>query len=312
MLPVVTIVLPVFGLILLGYLSARFSWLTANAEKGIAEFAFTLAMPALLFKSVATAEFSGLSIIGIWGTYFGTIFVIWLLSTLVTWKVLRRPAPDGPPIAMSTTFGNLVMLGLPLGIATFGNDGAPVIALILAIHAPVLWLTGTFHAGLVDRDGDKSLRDALASLVNELARNPIIIAIALGALWRLTGIELPAPALTMMTLLAQASVPTALVALGMSIMRSAIKGQAPTLTSIIGLKMIAMPLMVYVLGMYVFGLSPLTVSVLTLLAAVPTGANAYLFAVKTGHAVNSASGAVALGTLLSAVTISALLAAIHQ
>jgi predicted permease len=291
--------------------AGRLSWLSPSAEKGIAEFAFTLAMPALLFKSVATAEFSDISIAGIWLSYFGAIAVIWLAATLITWRILRRPANDAPPIAMSSTFGNSLMLGLPLAMATYGEQAAPVIAIILSIHAPTLWLTATLHASLTDQDGSSSVRGAIENLFADLSRNPIIIGIACGALWRLTGLALPPPVLTVLSLLAEASIPAALIALGLSVLGSEVRGQAPTLAAIISLKMLALPLLAYFLASQVFALTPVTQGVIAILAAVPTGANAFLFAAKTGRAVNSAAGAIALGTVLSAVTISLLLAALR-
>lgn len=311
MLAVLAIVAPVFGLIALGYASGRFAWLSPSAEKGIAEFAFTLAIPALLFKTVATAEFSGISIAGIWASYFGAIAVIWLAATFITRRILRRPAHDAPPIAMSSTFGNSLMLGLPIAMATYGDQAAPVIAIILSIHAPTLWLTGTLHASLTDREGNSSIRTAVENLFADLSRNPIIIGIACGALWRFAGIALPAPVLTILSMLGAASIPAALIALGLSILGSEIRGQAPTLVAIISLKMLGLPLLAYLLASQVFALNPVTLGVITILAAVPTGANAFLFASKTGRAINSAAGAIALGTLLSAVTISLLLAAMQ-
>ncbi|CFX06986.1 conserved membrane protein of unknown function [Candidatus Filomicrobium marinum] len=312
MLAVLAIVAPVFGLIILGYLSGRLAWLSPAAEKGVAEFAFSLAIPALLFKTVATAEFADLSVVGVWGSYFGTVGIIWLLAALTTTRILHRPAQDGPSIAISSAFGNLLMLGLPLTMATYGNAATATIALILSIHAPTLWLTATLHAGLVDREANQSARDLISNLVRDLSRNPIIIAIALGALWRVTTLTLPAPILTMLTLLAQSGVAAALIALGLSLVKAEIKGQAPTLSSIVLLKLIAMPTIAYLLASQVFQLSPVSQGVITIFASVPTGANAFLFASKSGRAINSASGAIALGTVLSAVTISILLAIIQH
>jgi malonate transporter and related proteins len=53
---VLAIVLPIFVLIAVGYLAARRGWLSETAQKGISEFAFNFAMPALLFRSIATAS----------------------------------------------------------------------------------------------------------------------------------------------------------------------------------------------------------------------------------------------------------------
>ncbi len=52
-----------------------------------------------------------------------------------------------------------------------------------------------------------------------------------------------------------------------------------------------------------FNLPPLAAGVVVLFAAVPAGANAYIFAAQYQRLVNPVSGAVALGTVLAAVTL---------
>ena len=103
-------------------------------------------------------------------------------------------------------------------------------------------------------------------------------------------------------LLAQAGVPCAQVALGASLTRFAIKGQLPTLSAILVLKLLAFPAVVYVMAVMVFHLPRPAAEVALILASMPAGANAFLFAERTQRVVNSTSGAVALGTLLGAIT----------
>jgi malonate transporter len=68
------------------------------------------------------------------------------------------------------------------------------------------------------------------------------------------------------------------------------------------LKLLAMPAVAFVLAK-LLNLPPLAAGVVVLFAAMPTGANAYIFAVQYQRLVNPVSGAVALGTLLGAVTL---------
>ena len=123
-----------------------------------------------------------------------------------------------------------------------------------------------------------------------------------GGLWRLTGLGLTPALDKTLLLLGAAGVPCGLVALGGSLTQFKIKGQASTLTTVIVLKLLAMPLIAWLLAVHVFQLSPVAAGVVVLFAAMPSGANAYLFANRYGRVVNSASGAVALGTLLAAGT----------
>ena len=299
---ILTIILPVFGLIAVGYLCGRTGILARATGQGISDFAFTLGIPALLFHTVATAKFGDLSPLAVWTSYFGAAALTWVAAAAATTSILGRPIADGPSIAMSSVFGNTAMLGLPLAIATFGAVAAAPAALVLSIHAPALWVTGMVHSAAVS-DKERTTAAAMAAtLAGDLARNPIVIAILAGALWRLTGFELPLPINRLVELLAQAGVPASLVALGLTLVGAEVKGQGPTLALISGLKLVLMPLLAWALAAFVFELPPLQLAVLVILAAMPTGGNAFLFAVKEGRAVNSASGSVALGTVLAALT----------
>ena len=108
-------------------------------------------------------------------------------------------------------------------------------------------------------------------------------------------------------MLADASVPTALFALGASLAGYSLKGSWDGMFAIIGLKMIVMPVLVFILGHYVFHLQTLWLEIAVLFAAMPTGANAFLFAQRNDEAVPAISGAIAAGTALAAITTSVLL-----
>ena len=80
------------------------------------------------------------------------------------------------------------------------------------------------------------------------------------------------------------------------------KGEKLSILVMCALKLLAMPAAAFVLAK-LLDLPPLAAGVGVLFAAMPTGANAYIFAVQYQRLVNPVSGAVALGTLLAAVTL---------
>lgn len=309
--PVLAIVLPIFSLIAVGYLATRFGFLSETAQKGISEFAFNFAMPALLFRSLATAPALQPGSGNIVFAYFGGLAIIWALATLLTRVALRRPMIDAPTIGMASCFGNIVMIGIPLVLSVVGTAGAAPMAVLLSIHTPLLWFTGILHQQTAEQRGDRTPVQIATDLGRELVRNPLLIAIASGALWRLSGVSLPGPLDSSLKLLGEAGIPCAQVALGASLTRFAIKGQVPTLSMILVLKLLALPAIVYALAVWVFALPKSTAEVALIFAAMPAGANAFLFAERTGRVVNSTSGAVALGTLLGAATSSLIIAALR-
>jgi malonate transporter len=305
MLAVFSIVAPIFALIAVGYLAGRFNWVGPQTAKGLADFTFSLAIPAMLFRAMALTEFPDVPVEKLWAAFFGSALAVWIVAAATAVLILRRPLADSPPISMSAGFGNVVMLGIPLSVTAFGPDAVAPGALIVSLHSPLLWVIAAIHMASVNRDGKTSPLDLAGGIARDLSRNIIILAIIAGTLWRLSGIALPEVADHAIRLLGQAGIPCALVALGLSLVGFQIKGQVPTLGMILILKMIAMPVTAWYLAVHVLELAPVEAGVCILFAAMPTGANAYLFAVQHGRAMNSASGAVALGTLLSAFTAAA-------
>ncbi len=298
---VMTVVIPVFALIALGFAAGRFGYFSSDAVKSINDYTFSMAVPAFMFRTMAKLEMEQPPV-DLWLAFFGAAAMTWLLATLVTLKVLKRPAADAPSIAMSSCFGNVVMLGIPMSIAAFGEKAAVPAAMLVSLHTPTLFFVGTLHQVFTAEQRQATLASTARELFLELARNPIILGIVAGTLWRLTGIGIHPTLDRVLLLLGQSSVATALVGLGLSLVTFEIKGQAPTLSLILLLKLIVMPTLAWFLATRLFDVSPVATAVLVLFAAMPTGANAYLFAMRSGRAVNSASGAVALGTLLAVFT----------
>jgi malonate transporter len=129
-----------------------------------------------------------------------------------------------------------------------------------------------------------------------------MLALGFGLLWRLTGLGLHPVVDRTVELLAQAGSPTALIALGINLFRFEVRGAKLGIVIMCALKLLAMPAIAWMLAHFL-QLPPTVAGVVVLFAAMPTGANAYIFAVQYQRLVNPVSGAVALGTMLAAVTL---------
>lgn len=307
MTDVINTVAPVFGLIALGWIAARLNLLHESADKGLASFVFTIAMPALLFRTMATITLPEGSSALLLVAFMGSAVVTWILATLVTRVPLGRPLADSASIGMGATFGNTVMMGIPLAVGHFGEQAIAPLAVVVAVHAPSMWLIATLQNEAINRDGARAPLEIIGNLTLDLVRNPILIGIVLGSVWRTTGAEIPAIPDKIISYLAAAGIPGALFALGLSLAKYRIRGQSSTLAAMSVLKLIVMPVVAWILADAVFDLPPLWTGVVVILAACPTGANAFLFASQYDRAVASVSGSVALGTILSVVTITLLL-----
>jgi malonate transporter and related proteins len=304
---IINTVLPVFGLIVLGYGLAKVNILDGLAGRGITLFVFNIGIPALLFRTVATMAAQEGAPWALWIAFFGGLSCAWILAAIVSRYIDSLNVSGGAAASMATGFGNLALLGTPLALAHFGPGVAVPLGMILSVHAPVLWTTATLHRELSRHSSTFSIAETAKSLGKMLATNAIIIGLAAGALWRLTGLGLHPVPDRMLAMLADASVPTALVALGVSLAAYSLRGSWGGMFALIGLKMVAMPVFVFLLARHAVTLPPLWIKVAVLFAAMPTGANAFLFAQKNDEAVPAVSGAVALGTGIAAITATILL-----
>lgn len=298
------IVAPVFALIAAGYASVLFRFVSQGAHNGISEFAFSIAIPALLFRTIVVSEFPDVSPYRMWGAYYGALALIWIAALLISacLRERREDREDGVVFAIGSVYGNIVMLGIPLVLSALGNEAAGPMSLILSVNTPLLWLCGILQMELVSRKRMGSPLAVIRPVLADLARNPLMLAIGFGVVWRFTGLGLNPVVDKTIGLLAQAGSPAALIALGITLFRFEVKGEMLSVVAMSALKLLAMPAVAFVLAK-LLNLPPIVTGVVVLFAAMPTGANAYIFAVQYQRLVNPVSGAVALGTLLAAVTL---------
>ena len=300
----VLIVAPVFALIAAGYAAVLFRFVSETSHKGISEFAFSIAIPALLFRTIVVSEFSGVSPYRMWGAYYGALALIWIAALMISavMRERREDREDGVVFAIGSVYGNIVMLGIPLVLSALGNEAAGPMSLILSVNTPLLWLCGILQMELVSRKRTGSPFAVIRPVLADLARNPLMLGIGFGVVWRFTGLGLNPVVDKTIELLAQAGSPAALIALGITLFRFEVKGEMTSVAVMSALKLLAMPAVAFALAK-LLNLPPTVTGVVVLFAAMPTGANAYIFAVQYQRMVNPVSGAVALCTLLAAVTL---------
>ncbi|WP_407049495.1 AEC family transporter [Methyloraptor flagellatus] len=310
---VAEIVLPVFGLILLGWVAGRLRWFGEGVGEALGEFVFQLPIPVLMFRTIGTAHLPEGSPIPLWLSYFAGAGLVWALAQMMTTRLAGRSHGEGVIAGLSASFSNLLVIGVPLLTTAYGEAGVVVLFVIVSIHLPIMMTAGTLmteHA--VRRDaGDAtplSIGRLLGRIVKNLATSPIVIAVFAGGLWRISGLEFGPVAKGMIDGLAASATPLALVSMGMGLARYSLRGALPLALMSSTLKLAVMPLAVWVLTAKVAHLPELWVNVATISAAAPSGANSYLFAVRfrVGHAL--ASSAIALSTLMAVVTITLWLA----
>jgi predicted permease len=298
-----SVIAPVFGLIVMGAISTWRRWLDVHAIKGMNDFVFFAAMPALLFRSVVEAP--PLRLVDVAGTFLaGAVILFFVAFWLSRWLFKGRLADSGIA-GLDSVYGNTVMLGIPVVDAIYGAPGVANLLAIIAFHSAVLLPLGTV---LIEADagtGRSTAQVLRASLMGTL-RNPIVMAIVAAFLWRATGLGLAAPLDRLMQMLGRAGPPLALFCLGATLPKPQGLTGFGEVVMASALKLLALPALVGLLA-HLAGVSGVAFDVVVLAAALPTGANAFLLARRYEVRMEASATTVVVSTALSVVSLTVLL-----
>jgi predicted permease len=304
---IASIVVPVFGLIGLGFAAAWSRLLNENTGEGLADFVFTVAIPILIFRVVATADFSGGAPWLLWIDYYIGFTIAWIAGTFIVRRVFGRDARAGLVAGVSAAYPNALLIGIPLVITAYGSEGAAAISLLIAIHLPILM---TVSAILIERalvtDGlspDADSRTIVRTIASALIKNPIILGLFAGLLWRFTGLSIDGPAGNVVVRIGDVASTLALFSVGMNLRKYGISGHIQAAIAVGFIKLLVMPAVVFLVVAYLIPLPTVWAKAIVIAAACPTGVNAYLVATrfKTGQAL--ASNSITLTTALAVITV---------
>lgn len=303
---VIEIVMPVFGVVLMGYLATRVGWFSEESAAGLAKFVFNFVIPLFLFRTFATRDLPETIPWGLFGSYYLGIIAVYGLGIVVARTVFKRDLMGATLTGMGCSFGNTMLLGLALVLRTFGDEGAIPLFLVLSIHGLTL-MTGTTILLELGRNADAAKGELPAKVAKGIVTNPLLMGLALGLTFNFAELGIPKIIDDFFGIMEGAVLPCALFAMGATLAQYGFKGRLGQSLFVVGTKCVILPAIVFVLARYVFELEPVWAMVTVLIAAQPTGVNVYLFAQRYGTAQAIASTSIFLSTAFSIVSLSAIL-----
>ena len=305
---ILNIVAPVFIVVGAGYVAVRLGLFGIEAIDHLMRFATTIAIPCLLFLATSTLDLGAAFDWRVLAAYYGAAICGFVLTYLVARKLFKRRPGEAVAVGFAALFSNLVLIGLPIAERAWEPSAlAPNFALV-SVNAPVCYLVGITAMELLRADG----RNAIATtgvVLNAMFRNSMMIGIGLGFAVNLSGLSLPGVLLSAVELLARASLPLALFALGGVLTRYTLKkslGEAATVTVI---SLLLQPAITLLLAIQL-ELPRQTAHQVVLMAAAAPGINAFLFAQMYNRALGASASSVLLSNLLSVFSVSAWLVAL--
>lgn len=304
------LVLPFFGMILLGVIAARLMKQPLEGLAWMNIFILYIALPALFFQLLSRTPVEQL-------TQFSFILAS-ALATLIVFTLMfvgSRATGDGIPEstikALASSYGNIGFMGPGLALIAFGEEAAVPVALIFCFEN-VMHFTVTPLLMAV-ADGNRSGRVKLAGeIARKILLHPFIIATAIGVLAAVFQLQAPLPLARMLDIVSRAAAPCALFAMGVTLALRPLKRMPRAIGPILVLKLLLHPILCYLLLSLIGDFPPVWVWSAVLLASLPAATNVYVMAQQYGVWVERASASVLLTTLFSVATVTAMLLVIRS
>jgi predicted permease len=275
---------------------------------GLNGFVFYVTLPALLFDKVADAPTSELADPRFLLAYYIPTLGLLVGVALASRLVLRTEARFAIVQGMCACWSNSGYMGIPL-LLTFAGPAAALPAVLVLVFDNLL--TSPLSIAVLEsaRGGRERVHDTLARTFRNLARHPLILATLAGIVGGLTTVSPPPPVQSVIDLLAGATVPCALFALGGSLVGVPVSHARREVVVLTLLKLVAHPVLVALMAYVVLPLEPTVAMATVIVAALPTGAMVFVLAQRYESYVLRSSTVVLVTHVGSVATVSALLAA---
>jgi len=263
-------------------------------------FALNIGLPALIFLALYKSAFNFLEkadlIIANSVFLLGSFVLVYFLGKLLRFgpKLLRT-------LFICFTFGNFAYLGIPILTQVLGNEILPTAGLIIAVYS--FWLF-TVGIGFLDYSIQEVKKHVFKNALNNLVRNPLLLAVFFGILASTLGIVIPDILLKSIEMLAVSVTPVVLIIIGLFIGNTKIgslKEWIPVVAFSI-LTLLALPA-VFFYGVQVFGFAPKYFSASLIEIAMPLAITPFALADKFDLEKKFIARAIVLSTILSAFTI---------
>lgn len=287
--------MPIFLMMILGYLFKRADIISDSFAKNLNSFVFKIALPVLVYKELATADIKDM-----WDTSFVIYCFLCTVLSIFIGYLLSRPFKDSSTQAefIQASFrSSAALLGVGIVTNLYGNAGLVPIMIIGAV--PLYNITAVVVLTLGHENG-KLTKDTILKTLKGVITNPIILGIVFGLIRSLIPVKILLP--TTIDYIAALATPLGLLALGASFdISAALDRSKPAIIATI-LKLIVHPLYILPLSIYLgYGTDKLVA--LLIMAGSPTTVSCYVMAKSMGHPGVVSASTVMLTTFFSAFSL---------
>ena len=313
----------IFVTVAIGWAAGRMRWLGAagtvtDPARVLGHAAFYIFVPALLFRTTARLDRAHMPWVTLAAFFVPVLAMLVVVYGFERWRrrglraesveAGEREAALPTSRTIAVVFGNTVQIGIPLAAGVFGEAGLGIHITLVSVHALVLLsvLTALVELDLARararHDGTPRLVKTLASTVRNTVVHPVVLPVVVGLAWNFGGLELPAIVDETLVLLGTAVSPLCLVLIGLSLAYTRVVGAWRAAVGIAVSKLLVQPVLVLAVARLGFGLEGLPLAVVVMMATLPCGSNALIFAQRYAAHEAETTAAIVLSTFAFVAT----------
>lgn len=292
------LVLPVFAIIVTGWLAGWSGYLSRSLADGLVHFAYNVAMPALLVVTIAQEPARNLLEWRFLAAFGGGSALCFALVFLAVRAAGARGLGSSTIHGMAAAMTNTGFVALPILHSIYGRPAVLPAAIATVFVAGVMFPAAVILLERAAHGGS----GRPAGLARQILLNPMVLSTLAGLAWAVAGLPIPAPLVAYLDIFAAALTPCALFAIGLGLSVAGLRAHLRASLLLAAVKLVVMPLIVYGLCAAT-GLNPLYTIAAVVCAAVPTAKTVYILAGAYKVEEPLVAATVSITTLLSVPTL---------
>jgi predicted permease len=296
---VISALLPVFLLIVLGFILKRSLMRLETQWHGLERLTYYVLFPTLLIQTLMKADLSNVPVAGVGGALLLSALAMSLLC-LALRPLFSRWNIDGP--AFTSIFQGATRWQTYVALAVSGNlFGETGLALASVAMVAIIPLVNVLSVWVLAQYASPE-KQSVRAIVMTVMLNPLIWACVIGIAVNVTHLPLPKIWHDVADALGRSSLGIGLLVTGAGLQLEGLL--RPSLAASVGvfLKLVLMPVFAVALALW-FGISGSSLVIVAVCAAVPTSSSAYVMARQMGGDAPLLAQIITLQTILAALTM---------
>lgn len=306
--PVLSSLLPVVLLILVGFVAGRAKLVRQEAVRDLSNLVFLVLTQALLFRTMSSVHLEKLDMRPVI-QYFVVAGGLFFVMLMVYGRDSRASV-----LALASIFSNTLMIGVPLIGLAYGESGQVLLFTLISLHALVLLTMATLvlelqvaHEQASATGEPRHMVKTVGMAIKNAVLHPVPLPILIGLMYAQTGLGLHPIVDKPLQLLGASFGPVALVLVGITLSQTPIGDNFRGALKISVVKTFVHPFLMAAAG-YALGMRGLPLAVMVVAAALPIGANVFLFSQRYQKEEDVVTAAVAVSTVFAMISISLVMA----